>query len=121
MSLWGSGAPLREFLHVDDLADACLLVMQAETVDDLVNIGSGEALEIRRLADLVAEVVGFEGPIAWDATRPDGTPRKELDSSRIRALGFAPKIELREGIAATYRWYLAQGDGSRARSAAAGH
>ena len=120
VSLWGSGAPLREFLHVDDLADACLLVIQADTVDDLVNIGSGEALEIRRLADLVAEVVGFDGPIAWDESRPDGTPRKELDSSRIRALGFAPKIGLREGIAATYRWYLAHGDGRSTQSAVAG-
>lgn len=117
--LWGTGTPVREFLHVDDLADACLLVLQADAVDDLVNIGSGEALEIRQLAEIVAEVVGYGGNVHWDHTCPDGTPRKELDCRRIRALGFTPKIGLRDGVASTYAWYLEHAGGRRAHAAAA--
>lgn len=115
--LWGSGTPVREFLHVDDLATACLLVMQAEAPPELINIGSGEALPIRELARLVAEVVGYGGEVEWDRSRPDGTPHKELDSSRVRALGFLPEIPLREGIDSTYRWYL----GQTAKAAVAAH
>ncbi len=104
--LWGTGAPRREFLHVDDLADACLMLMTEYESVDLVNVGTGEDLTIRELAELVADVVGFRGRLAWDPTRPDGTPRKLLDVSRLRSMGWKPRFGLREGIERTYRWYL---------------
>ncbi len=114
--LWGSGSPFREFLHVDDMADACLFIMNLtdEAFDTLlhseerplVNIGCGRDVTIRDLAGVVKDVVGFEGEIVWDTAKPDGTPRKRLDISRLRGLGWAPKIGLREGIEATYSWYL---------------
>jgi GDP-L-fucose synthase len=104
--VWGSGAPLREFLHADDLARACLFLMS--TYDDarLINVGSGVEVSIRDLAHLVADVVGFKGAIEFDATKPDGTPRKLLDTSRLRSLGWTPSVSLREGIESTYRWFL---------------
>jgi GDP-L-fucose synthase len=106
VGLWGSGSPLREFLHVDDLAAACLHLL--ENYDDAapINVGTGIDLSIRELAEMVREVVGFEGDIAWDASKPDGTPRKLLDTSRINALGWSPKIGLREGVTSTYNWYV---------------
>jgi GDP-L-fucose synthase len=110
VTLWGTGAPRREFLHVEDLADACRFVMErldaSAVPGDLVNIGCGEDLTIRELAALVQRVVGHRGEIRWDATKPDGTPRKLLDTSRLTALGWKPRISLADGIAATYRWYV---------------
>jgi GDP-L-fucose synthase len=105
VTLWGSGTPRREFLHVDDLADACIHLMQKYDEDGLVNIGWGEDISIRDLATLVAEVVGYRGEILWDASRPDGTPRKLLDTSRLTALGWQPTVELREGVRRTWEWY----------------
>lgn len=99
VTIWGTGAPLREFLHVDDLADALLFLMQRYSSEDIVNIGSGEEVSILALAELVAGTVGFHGRIATDPSRPDGTPRKLLDSSRIRDLGWRPSIPLGDGLA----------------------
>ncbi|MGH7745949.1 MAG: GDP-L-fucose synthase family protein [Candidatus Dormibacteria bacterium] len=107
--VWGSGAPLREFLHVDDCASALLLLLQRWSSEAPVNVGSGEEISVADLARLVCEVVGFGGTIGFDPTRPDGTPRKLLDASRLRALGWTPRIGLREGIAATYRWAMENG------------
>jgi GDP-L-fucose synthase len=104
--LWGTGTPRREFLHVDDLAEAALALMQEYDSPEIINVGTGEDLTIRELAELVGGVVGFTGSIAYDTSKPDGTPRKLLDVSRIKATGWIPKIPLREGIAETYRWYL---------------
>jgi len=103
--LWGTGSALREFLHVDDFARACLTVLDEYDEPEPINIGTGVDLTIGELAELVAEVVGYRGAIAWDAERPDGTPRKLLDISRITGLGWAPRVELREGVARTYTWY----------------
>ncbi|WP_432111463.1 GDP-L-fucose synthase family protein [Streptomyces sp. YPW6] len=108
VTLWGSGSPRREFLHVDDLAAACVTLLEAYDGDEPVNIGCGEDLAIRELAQTVAEVTEYQGRIAWDTSKPDGTPRKLLDVTRLNALGFTPKIELRDGIARTYAWWLGQ-------------
>ncbi|PSK69101.1 GDP-fucose synthetase [Streptomyces sp. CS149] len=108
VTLWGSGSPRREFLHVDDLAAACVSLLEAYDGDEPVNIGCGEDLTIRELAETVREVTGFEGRIVWDTSKPDGTPRKLLDVTRLNALGFTPKIPLRDGIARTYAWWLGQ-------------
>ncbi|MFI0875374.1 GDP-L-fucose synthase family protein [Streptomyces parvus] len=108
VTLWGSGSPRREFLHVDDLAAACVSLLEAYDGDEPVNIGCGEDLTIRELAETVREVTGYEGRIVWDASKPDGTPRKLLDVTRLNALGFTPKIPLRDGIARTYAWWLGQ-------------
>ena len=104
--VWGSGSPLREFLHVDDLADACEFLMRTDSEHELINVGSGEEISIGDLACLVGDVVGFEGEIEFDRSMPDGTPRKLMDSSKIRGLGWEPRIGLREGIRATYEWVL---------------
>ncbi|MFF2650212.1 GDP-L-fucose synthase family protein [Streptomyces sp. NPDC058045] len=109
--LWGSGTPRREFLHVDDLASACALLLERYDGDEPVNIGCGADLTIRELAETVAEVTGFTGRIAWDRDKPDGTPRKLLDVSRLTALGFKPAVPLRDGIAATYDHWRAQETG----------
>ncbi|MEE1940357.1 GDP-L-fucose synthase [Streptomyces sp. TRM 70361] len=101
--LWGTGTPRREFLHVADLAAACEVLLRRYDGDEPVNVGCGEDLTIRELAELVASVVGYGGRIAFDPARPDGTPRKLLDTGRIRALGWSPSIGLAEGVAATYR------------------
>lgn len=106
VTLWGSGSPRREFLHVDDLAAACVLLLERYDGDAPVNIGSGEDLTIRELASTVADVTSYQGAVEWDTTKPDGTPRKLLDVSRLALLGFAPRIGLREGIAGTYAWWL---------------
>jgi GDP-L-fucose synthase len=108
VTLWGTGSPRREFLHVDDMADACVHLMRTYDGDELVNIGTGEDLTIGALAGLVRDVVGFDGRIEWDAAKPDGAPRKLLDVSRITALGWQPRIPLREGIASTYAWFVEQ-------------
>ncbi|MEU6017072.1 GDP-L-fucose synthase [Streptomyces sp. NPDC047515] len=108
VTLWGSGNPRREFLHVDDLAAACLLLLERYDGDDPVNIGCGEDLTIRELACTIGEVTGYRGAVEWDAAKPDGTPRKLLDVSLLTSLGFAPRIALRDGIARTYAWWLEQ-------------
>jgi GDP-L-fucose synthase len=113
VTLWGTGRPLREFLHVDDLARACLLLLERYDSPQPINVGSGEELSIDELARLVAEIVGYQGEISWDTTRPDGTPRKLLDSSRMRRLGWAPTTSLREGVRDTYDWYVASQVGVR--------
>src|SRR2546421_3946966 len=105
--VWGSGKPRREFLHVDDLASACLLLLKKYDSSEIINVGCGEDVSIRELAELICEVVGFDGDLVWDATKPDGTPRKLLDVSKLRALGWKPSIPLRDGIARTYEWFLA--------------
>jgi GDP-L-fucose synthase len=104
--LWGTGSPLREFLHVDDLADACLFLLDRYDGMGIVNIGLGRDISIAALAALVADVVGFKGGIVYDASKPDGTPRKLVDATKIHAMGWRPKIGLREGIRSTYQWFL---------------
>jgi GDP-L-fucose synthase len=105
--VWGTGTPRREFLHADDFSDACLFLMAHYESEELVNVGWGEDVSIGELAGIVKEVVGFEGALTFDPSKPDGTPRKLLDTTRLKSLGWAPRIRLREGIAATYRWFLA--------------
>jgi len=104
--VWGTGRPRREFLHVDDLADACLFLMDNYSGREPVNVGVGEDVSIRELAELVREVVGYEGRISFDVTKPDGTPRKLLDVSKMRGLGWEAEIPLREGVEQTYRWFV---------------
>lgn len=106
VTLWGSGSPRREFLHVDDLAEACLLLIERHSGDDLVNVGYGEDVEIRAVAEMIGRVVGYDGHVEWDTSKPDGTPRKLLDVTRMQAYGWRPRIPLDEGIRATYTWYL---------------
>ena len=105
VTLWGSGSPLREFLHVDDLAQAVVIASEKYDSSLHLNIGSGQDLSIKELASTVARAAGFSGEIQWDASKPDGTPRKVLDVSRIKALGWKPTITLEEGIASTIAWY----------------
>jgi len=105
--VWGTGKPRREFLHVDDLASACLLLLEKYDSPEIINIGCGEDITIRELAELICDVVGFNGELVWDAAKPDGTPRKLLDITKIRALSWQPTIPLRQGIAQTYEWFLA--------------
>jgi GDP-L-fucose synthase len=107
LRLWGTGTPLREFLHADDLAEACVLLLERYSQAGHINVGSGEDLSIRQLADQIAQVVGFTGRLEFDPSMPDGTPRKLMDVSRIRALGWKPRIALTEGIRSAYAWYLA--------------
>jgi GDP-L-fucose synthase len=104
--VWGSGSPRREFLHVDDLASACLFLLEKYDCPEIINVGCGEDMSIRQLAELVGDVVGFDGELAWDTTKPDGTPRKLLDITKLRNLGWQPAIPLRDGIAQTYDWFL---------------
>jgi len=106
VTIWGSGSPRREFLHVDDLADACVFLMNHYEDTEIINIGVGKDITIRELAELIQDIVGFKGSIQYDLSKPDGTPRKLLDVSRLRSLGWQPKISLREGIEMTYRWYV---------------
>jgi GDP-L-fucose synthase len=105
--VWGSGKPRREFLHVDDLAAACLLLLEKYDSPEIINVGCGKDISIRELAGLICDIVGFDGELAWDATKPDGTPRKLLDVAKLRALSWKPSIPLRDGIARTYEWFLA--------------
>ncbi|MFO0612052.1 MAG: GDP-L-fucose synthase [Polyangiaceae bacterium] len=108
VTLWGTGTPRREFLHVDDLAEACLFLADHYSSGEVVNVGVGEDLTIRELAETIQRVVGFQGELVFDTSKPDGTPRKLLDVSRLHALGFKAKIPLEEGIRRTYAWYLEQ-------------
>ena len=103
--IWGSGRPLREFLHADDLAEAAEFAGVHETDEDILNVGSGEEVSIAELASMIAEVAGYTGSLTFDTTKPDGVARKLLDSSRIRALGWEPKVKLRDGLREIYRWY----------------
>ena len=105
--VWGSGKPRREFLHADDLASACLLLLEKYDSSEIINVGCGEDISVRELAELICEVVGFDGDLIWDANKPDGTPRKLLDVTKLRVLGWKPSIPLRDGIARTYEWFLA--------------
>ncbi|MFH1154204.1 MAG: GDP-L-fucose synthase [Pseudomonadota bacterium] len=111
VTVWGTGSPMREFLHVDDLADACVFLMNRDTVDGmggdrlLVNIGTGVDVTIRELAGIVKEITGFEGELRFDPSRPDGTPRKLLDVSRMRSLGWEASVPLKDGLVSTYRWF----------------
>ena len=107
LRLWGTGTPLREFLHADDLAEACVLLLERYSQAGHINVGSGEELSIRQLAEQIAQVVGFTGRLEFDPSMPDGTPRKLMDVSRIRALGWKHRITLTEGIRGAYAWYLA--------------
>jgi GDP-L-fucose synthase len=115
--LWGTGGPCREFMYVDDLADCCLFLMNDYDAPrsqpgavreplELINTGSGKDIAIRDLAEMVKEVVGFEGAVEWDTAKPDGTPKKLLDVSKISKLGWSPKVSLEEGIRKTYQWYV---------------
>jgi GDP-L-fucose synthase len=104
--VWGTGTPRREFLHVDDCASACLFMLEKYDSPEIVNVGCGEDISIRELVELVCDVVGFKGELTWDKTKPDGTPRKLLDVSKLRGLGWTPTIPLRDGIARTYDWFL---------------
>ena len=110
VTLWGSGSPRREFLHVDDMAEACVLVMQKHRGNDLVNIGCGQDVSIKELAELVRGVVGFRGCIGWDISRPDGAPRKLLDVTRLFSFGWRPRISLADGVESTHAWFLAHRD-----------
>jgi GDP-L-fucose synthase len=106
LMVWGTGTPRREFLHVDDLASACLFLLEKYDSPEIINVGCGEDISIRDLAKLICDVVGFDGELAWDTTKPDGTPRKLLDITKLRNLGWQPAIALRDGIAQTYDWFL---------------
>jgi len=105
VELWGTGIPRREFLHVDDLANACVFLMQHYDGESPINIGYGDDLTIKELAEIIRRVVGYEGLLTFDKSKPDGTPRKLLDTTRLKALGWKPAIELEEGIRQTYQWY----------------
>lgn len=106
VTVWGTGTPRREFLHVDDLADAVLYLLQAYDEESMVNIGWGEDVTIRELAELVMSAVGYRGLLDFDSSKPDGTPRKLLDTSRLTGLGWRPRVSLKEGIVSTYAWFV---------------
>ena len=105
VTVWGSGKPLREFLNVDDLADACLYLMDHYSGNEFFNVGSGKEITILELAEMVKKVTGYQGKIVMDSSKPDGTPRKLTDISRLKAMGWEPKIDLEEGLKQTYEWY----------------
>ncbi len=106
VTVWGTGTPRREFIHVDDLADACVFLLNGYSAEEIVNIGTGQEVTIAEFAAIVAHVVGFKGDIVYDADMPDGTPRKLIDSSRLAGLGWSPGIGLEDGLAQAYRWFL---------------
>ncbi len=108
VEVWGSGKPLREFLYVDDLAEACFFLMQNYDAQEIINVGFGDDISIKELAETISEITGFKGKLVFNSTRPDGTPRKLMDSSRIHTLGWKAKINLKDGIALTYKEYLKQ-------------
>lgn len=112
---WGTGRPQREFMHADDLADACAFLLKLENPPDLVNVGCGTDVTIRELVELVAEVVGYQGKIVWDASKPDGTPRKLLDTSRLNQLGWQPCVSLKDGLTRTYQSFLEELDAGKLR------
>ena len=113
VELWGTGSPLREFLYVDDMADACVFLLENYDGEEHVNIGTGKELSIRELAELVKKTVGFEGEIVWNSSMPDGTPRKLCDVSKLHALGFRHKVELEEGVKLAYDWFRENIDNAR--------
>ncbi len=113
MTLWGTGSPMREFLHADDLAEACLFLMENYNESELVNIGTGEDVTIKNLAALVKQVIGFQGEIVWDTAKPDGTPRKLMDVSKLHGLGWHHKIALEDGIKLAYQDFLKLTDASK--------
>ncbi|MCR5790451.1 MAG: GDP-L-fucose synthase [Lachnospiraceae bacterium] len=113
VTLWGTGSPLREFLYVDDMADACVFLLENYSGEQHVNIGTGKEVTIKELAELVKNAVGFEGEIVWDTSMPDGTPRKLNDVSKLHSLGFTHKVELPEGIQMAYQWFLENQEISR--------
>ena len=106
VTIWGTGSPKREFLHVDDMASACVFLMEKESFKDIINIGSGFDLTIRELAEMICKIIGFTGELNFDTSKPDGPPRKLLDISRLQSLGWQPKFILEDGIASTYSWFL---------------
>ena len=109
VTLWGTGEVYREFLHVDDMAEACVFLMEKcdyQDIGEIINIGTGEDIKLRQVAQLIREVVGFDGAIKYDSFKPDGSPRKLLDISRIKALGWKPKISLKTGLKKSYDWYV---------------
>jgi GDP-L-fucose synthase len=106
VAVWGSGTPRRELLHADDLADACLFLMKNYDSPDIINVGTGEDATVAEIAELVKEVVGYRGRIAFDCTKPDGAPRKLLDASRVRSLGWQPRVAMKDGIRDAYRWFV---------------
>ena len=108
VTVWGTGSPRREFLHVDDLADACVYLMQNYSSPEIVNVGWGRDISIAELAEMIGAVIGFEGALEFDKSKPDGTPRKLLDTTRLSKLGWTPSIALQDGIRETYTWYLEQ-------------
>jgi len=116
MEIWGTGTPMREFLHVDDLADACVFLMKTYSGEQHLNVGSGEEISIGDLAQLVLEVVGLDGEVVYDRSKPDGTPRKLMDSSRLFSMGWAPRIGIREGVASTYAGFIEAGNTVRGLS-----
>jgi GDP-L-fucose synthase len=113
---WGTGKPMREFLHVDDLADACAFLINMQNPPDWINVGTGVDVTIKELTETVAKVVGFNGRITWDTTKPDGTPRKLMDVSKLSGLGWKAKISLQEGVAKTYQSFLAEKAAGKLRS-----
>ena len=115
VELWGTGTPLREFLHVDDLASACVHLLNLENPPDLVNLGSGEEVSIRELAEIVAETVGFKGKIIRDETKPDGTPRKLCDTTLLRSLGWIPKYSIKDGVKSAYESFLSELESDKIR------
>jgi len=106
MIVWGTGEPRREFLHVDDLAAAVLFLLEKYDSPEIINVGYGEDISIRELAELICDVVGFRGELKWDRSKPNGTPRKLLDVSKIKKLGWQPRISLRDGVVQLYEWFL---------------
>jgi GDP-L-fucose synthase len=118
VSLWGTGSPQREFLHSDDLGRACLFLLENYDDDVAINVGVGQDISIKELAELIRTTVGYQGDVAWDSRKPDGTPRKLLDVSRITNLGWKPEISLEDGIRSTYSWYLDNAATTSTRTAA---
>lgn len=112
--VWGSGSPLREFMYADDCADALVHLLKSYSGESHVNVGTGEEVSIRQLAETMCEVIGFDGELVFDAGKPDGTPRKLMDSSLLRGMGWSPKVQLKQGIERTYQWYLDNVDSLRA-------
>lgn len=106
VEVWGSGKPLREFLHVDDMADACVFLMETYEGNEFFNVGTGQDVSIRELAELIKEAVGYEGELRFDSTKPDGTPRKLLDVSQLEEAGWKYRVDLRDGVMSTYEWYI---------------